>query len=119
MQGDATVNEVVLLGGELTMFFSSVLYLSTHNRLDHEMPVMDGPTACKQMRLMGCSSFVAGVTGNLLPEDLEYFMHCGANAVLPKPFKMASLEDLWVEYGVTAQTGGYESEERKEGAYGS
>ena len=61
------------------------------------------------MRLIGCSSFVAGVTGNLLPEDVAHFKKCGANAVLPKPFKMASLEELWVEYGVTA---GYDQEER-------
>ncbi|CAB9499408.1 sensor kinase/phosphatase LuxQ [Seminavis robusta] len=71
--------------------------------LDHEMPVMSGPSACRAMREMGCSSFVAGVTGNLLPEDVQHFKHCGANAVLPKPFKMSSLEQLWIEYGVNGR----------------
>lgn len=71
--------------------------------LDHEMPVMNGPTACRNMRELGCSSFVAGVTGNLLPEDVAHFKKCGANAVLPKPFKMASLEQLWVEWGVAGK----------------
>ena len=43
------------------------------------------------------------LTGNLLAEDVAHFKECGANAVLPKPFRMASLEQLWVEYGVTGK----------------
>lgn len=40
-----------------------------------------------------------------MPEDVAHFKKCGANAVLPKPFKMASLEQLWVEYGITGKSG--------------
>jgi CheY-like chemotaxis protein len=58
--------EAVLLVKEASTPFDSIL-------LDYEMPVMDGPTACKQMRQMGCSCFVVGVTGNLMPEDIAYF----------------------------------------------
>jgi CheY-like chemotaxis protein len=75
--------------------------------------VMNGPHACRKMRELGCSSFVAGVTGNLLPEDVAHFKNCGANAVLPKPFKMATLEQLWIEYGVNGR-GGSEHDEENE-----
>jgi len=69
--------------------------------LDFEMPVMNGPTACEHIRQLGCSAFVVGITGNVLPEDVARFKDAGANAVLPKPFKLAALEQLWTEYGVS------------------
>ena len=72
--------------------------------LDYEMPEMDGPTACAQMRRLGCSSFIVGITGNIMPEDVSHFKSCGANAVLPKPFKMTLLEELWTEYGVSGRS---------------
>ena len=72
--------------------------------LDYEMPVMNGPDACQLMRKMGCSSYIAGVTGNVMSEDVDHFRNCGANWVLPKPFQLKVLEDQWVEDGVTAFT---------------
>jgi len=68
--------------------------------VDYEMPVMNGPEACKAIREMGYTGFVVGVTGNLLPEDIGYFMDCGADAVLPKPFKYKDLEQLLIEQGL-------------------
>jgi signal transduction histidine kinase len=70
--------------------------------VDYEMPVMNGPEACKAVREMGYTGFVVGVTGNLLPEDVGYFMDCGADAVLPKPFKYKDLEQLLIEHGLFA-----------------
>ena len=64
------------------------------------MPVMDGPTAAKEIRRMGCDVFIVGITGNMLNEDVEYYLSRGANAVLPKPLQMSVLENVWVEYGV-------------------
>lgn len=52
------------------------------------------------MRKVGCSSFIVGVTGNLLPEDVQYFKSCGANCVLGKPLSLEDLEGTWVENGV-------------------
>lgn len=69
--------------------------------LDYEMPKMNGPEACERMRSMGCSSYIAGVTGNLMSEDVDHFRKCGANWVFPKPFRMEALEEQWVEDGVT------------------
>lgn len=65
---------------------------------------MNGPDACKAMRNLGCSSYIAGVTGNVLSEDVCHFRDCGANCVLPKPFRLVSLEEQWVENGVTPIT---------------
>mmetsp|Transcript_36093 Transcript_36093/g.87258 ORF Transcript_36093/g.87258 Transcript_36093/m.87258 type:complete len:134 (+) Transcript_36093:903-1304(+) len=45
-------------------------------------------------------TFIVGVTGNILPEDVKYFLSCGANSVLPKPFTMRALERLWIKHGV-------------------
>jgi CheY-like chemotaxis protein len=70
--------------------------------MDYEMPVMDGPTASKEIRaLEGCDSLIVGVTGNALPEDIARLRSCGAKAVLIKPFQIEALEEIWFEFGVT------------------
>jgi len=69
--------------------------------LDYEMPIMNGPDACRLIRKMGCSSYIAGVTGNVMSEDVDHFRSCGANWVIPKPFSLKAMEDQWVEDGVT------------------
>jgi CheY-like chemotaxis protein len=71
--------------------------------MDYEMPVMDGPTASKEIRALGCDSLIVGVTGNALPEDIAHFKSCGANAILLKPFEMEALDGIMVEFGVTLQ----------------
>lgn len=68
--------------------------------MDSEMPVMNGPTATSEIRRLGCDSFIVGITGNVLPEDVAHFKACGANEVLPKPFEISLLEDMWIEYGL-------------------
>jgi CheY-like chemotaxis protein len=72
--------------------------------MDYEMPVMDGPTASKEIRALGCDSLIVGVTGNALPQDIAHLISCGANAVLIKPFQMEALEEILVEFGVTSPT---------------
>ena len=59
--------------------------------MDFVMPNMDGPTATREIRGLGYSGIIIGVTGNALAEDIELFMTCGANKVLPKPLQ---IEDL-------------------------
>jgi signal transduction histidine kinase/CheY-like chemotaxis protein len=68
--------------------------------LDYEMPTMNGPTAALEIRKSGSDAFVIGITGNMMADDVAYFKSKGANAVLPKPFKISSLEELLVEYSV-------------------
>lgn len=69
--------------------------------LDYEMPVLNGPLTAKTLRQEdGNDVFIVGITGNMLAEDVNYFRSCGANGVLPKPFKIDSLEELCRENGI-------------------
>jgi signal transduction histidine kinase/CheY-like chemotaxis protein len=65
--------------------------------MDFEMPLLNGPEATKQIREMGFKASILGVTGNVLSEDVDYFMAHGADAVLPKPISIKRLKDYWGE----------------------
>jgi len=96
-EGASNGEEAVTMVRESMMsgkYYDSIL-------LDYEMPVMNGPNACRLIRKMGCSSYIAGVTGNVMSEDVDHFRSCGANWVIPKPFSLKAIEDQWVEDGVT------------------
>ena len=70
--------------------------------MDYEMPIMNGPSAAYKLREMKCEILIIGLTGNVLPEDREYFMSQGANAVLPKPVDIkALLECISAQRAVT------------------
>ena len=60
--------------------------------MDYQMPVMDGPTACRRIRSLGYLGIILGVTGNAMPEDIQHFIAHGANKVFPKPFDITQLE---------------------------
>lgn len=62
------------------------------------MPVLNGPPATKQLRSLGCKCCIVGVTGNVMPDDIQDFLSHGANTVLAKPLSMLSLERTWEEY---------------------
>ena len=61
--------------------------------MDFVMPNMDGPTATREIRALGYQGIIIGVTGNALAEDIELFITCGANKVLPKPLQIEDLID--------------------------
>ena len=54
--------------------------------MDFVMPNMDGPTATREIRSLGYTAPIFGVTGNTLDTDIDYFINSGANRVLAKPF---------------------------------
>jgi len=65
--------------------------------LDFEMPTMNGPDACRAMRALPDAMedvLIIGITGNLLPQDVQHFLNNGANAVLGKPVDMQELYAL-------------------------
>ena len=62
--------------------------------MDFEMPVMNGPTATKKLRELGCKCLIVGVTGNVLPDQVATFKSHGADAVLPKPLVIEDLQYL-------------------------
>jgi len=59
-----------------------------------------GPEAAARIRQMGCTTFIAGLTGNLLADDIQYFKEQGADCVLPKPLNMNDLESKWEHHGI-------------------
>jgi len=68
------------------------------------MPRLNGPDATRQLRESGVDVFIVGITGNMLPEDVATFKNSGADAVLPKPFKLNELVCLWAEHGLINTT---------------
>ncbi|KAJ1416544.1 histidine kinase-like ATPase, partial [Ochromonadaceae sp. CCMP2298] len=62
--------------------------------MDYEMPVMNGPTATKHLREMRCESYIVGVTGNVMQEDMDVFHEHGADAVLAKPLRIEIFESM-------------------------
>jgi CheY-like chemotaxis protein len=54
--------------------------------IDFVMPIMDGPTATKEIRALGYTAPIFGVTGNCLDFDIKRFKDCGATEVFAKPF---------------------------------
>lgn len=60
--------------------------------MDSEMPIMKGPEATFELRQRGYSDImIIGITGNVLPEDIRYFLDHGADAVLAKPLSLDRL----------------------------
>lgn len=68
--------------------------------MDKEMPSCDGPTAVKRLRSMGCDCLIIGLTGSVLPEDVDIFTQSGTDHILAKPFKQEELESLWTQHGL-------------------
>ena len=60
---------------------------------DSVMPNLAGPEAVKQIRAMGFTNPILGVTGNTLPEQVEDFIAHGVNDVLSKPVKLNVLKE--------------------------
>ena len=56
--------------------------------IDFVMPVMDGPTATALLRSLGYEGLIFGLTGNVLPSDVDFFRERGADHVLHKPFDL-------------------------------
>jgi CheY-like chemotaxis protein len=65
--------------------------------MDFEMPIMNGPNATKTLRGAGHSMPIIGVTGNVLPEDKNHFIACGADGVLPKPLNLTTLLSMYAD----------------------
>jgi CheY-like chemotaxis protein len=65
--------------------------------IDYQMPVMDGPTAIREIRNLGFTRLIIGVTGNVLPHDKEIMTRAGANMVLTKPVDTYKLEAVLSE----------------------
>ena len=74
-------------GSHMTQSYDVIL-------MDFVMPNMDGPTATVAIRGMGYTKPILGLTGNALDSDVNYFIDCGVNAVLTKPFDFSLFKAL-------------------------
>ena len=61
--------------------------------MDYQMPVMDGPTAIAEIRKLGYSSVILGLTGNALLSDRDTMLKAGADGVLLKPMNVDLFRD--------------------------
>jgi CheY-like chemotaxis protein len=61
--------------------------------MDYQMPNMDGPTAITEIRKLGYSSIILGLTGNALLSDRDAMLKAGANGVLVKPLNLELFRD--------------------------
>lgn len=60
--------------------------------LDSVMTEMHGPEAARKMRNeLGFRKPIISVTGNTLPEDIDYLLQCGVDRVLTKPISREKL----------------------------
>ncbi|XP_010549639.1 PREDICTED: two-component response regulator ARR22 [Tarenaya hassleriana] len=64
--------------------------------MDKEMPIMDGPSATKELRAMGVTSMIVGVTslGNE-EEHREAFMEAGLNQCFGKPLNIEKIAPVF------------------------
>jgi signal transduction histidine kinase/CheY-like chemotaxis protein len=63
--------------------------------MDFQMPVLNGPDATTALRKAGYSLPIFGLTGNVMPAEIEHFLRCGADHVLPKPFLVSDFTALY------------------------
>jgi len=56
---------------------------------------MNGPEATQMIRSLGFKSLkIVGVTGNVMPDDVLYFINCGADTVLGKPIDITKFDNI-------------------------
>lgn len=65
--------------------------------MDSIMPIMCGPEAARNIRKMGFSRLLIGVTGNAMDIDIVEYEQAGADVILTKPMRMEALNKV-LEY---------------------
>ncbi len=62
--------------------------------MDSIMPILSGPQASEQLRTMGYSRLIIGVTGNAMDIDIREYEDAGADMILTKPVRMDILNKV-------------------------
>jgi CheY-like chemotaxis protein/anti-sigma regulatory factor (Ser/Thr protein kinase) len=65
--------------------------------MDNIMTNMNGPDATKAARLLGFDSFIVGISGNMMTEDVSQFFDAGCSHFLGKPVDIIKLETVFLE----------------------
>jgi len=67
--------------------------------MDNYMTKMNGPEAAQAMKMIpGFSSFIVGVTGNAMPDQISEYTACGADLVMSKPVHLHQLRNILSRY---------------------
>ena len=67
--------------------------------MDNIMMHMHGPEAARRLRAMGYSGLIIGVTGNVLPKDVQEYLDAGADQIVPKPITTSAIKDILLTFG--------------------
>ncbi|XP_059625404.1 two-component response regulator 24-like [Cornus florida] len=62
--------------------------------MDRDMPVMDGPQATRELRAMGVTSMIVGVTTRARDSEKQAFLGAGLNELHEKPLNAAKVNTL-------------------------
>ena len=82
----AAEDDMSIIDGEEEGYYDVIL-------MDYQMPEMDGPTAIAEIRQLGYSGVILGLTGNALLSDRDTMLKAGANGVLVKPMNLELFRD--------------------------
>lgn len=72
--------------------------------MDFSMRKMDGPAAARALRSRGFRGKIAGVTGNVLPQDVQTFLEAGADAVFYKPLDFEEFDVQLMEWNFVRES---------------
>ncbi|KAL2344953.1 hypothetical protein Fmac_006238 [Flemingia macrophylla] len=62
--------------------------------MDLDMPIMNGIEATKELRSMGISSMIVGVSSRCTEAEIQKFMEAGLNDYHEKPLNIAKLSSI-------------------------
>ena len=65
--------------------------------MDNQMKNMNGPEAAIEIRKLGYTGLIIGITGNVMEPDVSIYKNAGASYVLAKPTNSKYIHDLIVE----------------------
>jgi CheY-like chemotaxis protein len=77
----------MVLSHENFQYFDCIL-------MDSEMPVLNGPDATADLRRRGYKQPIYGLTGNVMDTDIDFFLRCGADHIMSKPFQILEFSSL-------------------------
>jgi signal transduction histidine kinase/CheY-like chemotaxis protein len=61
--------------------------------MDVQMPIMDGITATRKIRDMGCITPIIAITANTMEQDLDEYLAAGMNTSVGKPINLQKFEE--------------------------
>ncbi|TVT99349.1 hypothetical protein EJB05_55282 [Eragrostis curvula] len=73
---------------------------------DRQMPVMDGHEATRQIRALGVTTPIVGVSSDCLAADVDAFIKAGADDFAPKPLSKEKLDRILAKFGLAAYVAG-------------